>query len=83
MWKPHGQYGQFMFSTFHFCRIYSNKSAVNGLRWHRNIFRTAQTVTAHIIVNQGIPTILRFIMCKMASMDVILNVFSLSYLWEK
>lgn len=71
-----------MFSTFHICQIYSNNSAVNELRWHRNIVRTAQTVTAHVIVNQGIPTLVRFIVGRMASMDIILNVFSLSYLWE-
>jgi hypothetical protein len=82
MWKPHRQYGQFMSSTFYFCRIYSNSSAANGLRWHRNIVRTAQTVKAHVIVIQGIPRIIRFIMRRMASMDIILNVFSLSYLWE-
>ena len=82
MWKPHRQYGQFMSSTFHFCRIYSNNSAVNGLRWRRSIVRTAQTVTAHVIVIQEIPRIIRFIMCRMASMDIILNVFSLSCLWE-
>lgn len=65
-----------------FFRIYSNNHAVNGLRWHRNIVRAAQEVTANAAVNQRIPTILFFVTFRMTSMGVILNVFSLSYLWE-
>jgi len=59
------------FRRFLFGRTYSNNGAVNGLNWHKNIVRTAQTVTAQVTVNQEIPTIPRFIMCRMASLDII------------
>jgi len=69
------------FRRFNLSNI-KQKQSSEWTKWHKNIVRRAQKATAHVTVKQGSPTILRFIMCRMESRDIILNVFSLSYLWE-